>query len=97
MRTALAVHVLILAGGLGTRLRSVVADRPKVLAEVAGKPFITHLLYLKNGTIYNQGAKEDMLTDAVLSGDLDCPITLKKNEGRYWITGSRPSAPDQPS
>jgi len=40
----MAVHVLILAGGLGTRLRSVVADRPKVLAEVAGRPFITHLL-----------------------------------------------------
>ena len=34
----------ILAGGLGTRLRSVVSDRPKVLAEVAGRPFITYLL-----------------------------------------------------
>lgn len=44
MSPAKAVHVLILAGGLGTRLRSVVADRPKVLAEVAGRPFITHLL-----------------------------------------------------
>ena len=35
---------LILAGGQGTRLRSVVADRPKVLAPVAGRPFIKHLL-----------------------------------------------------
>ena len=35
---------VILAGGLGTRLRSVVADRPKVLAEVCGRPFITFLL-----------------------------------------------------
>lgn len=34
----------ILAGGLGTRLRDVVTDRPKVMAEVAGRPFITHLL-----------------------------------------------------
>jgi NDP-sugar pyrophosphorylase family protein len=34
----------ILAGGLGTRLRSVVADRPKVLAEVSGRPFIEYLL-----------------------------------------------------
>lgn len=34
----------ILAGGLGTRLRSVVADRPKVLAPVAGKPYLAHLL-----------------------------------------------------
>jgi D-glycero-alpha-D-manno-heptose 1-phosphate guanylyltransferase len=34
----------ILAGGLGTRLRSVVADRPKVLAPVNGCPYITLLL-----------------------------------------------------
>ncbi len=38
------VSVAILAGGLGTRLRSVIADRPKVLAPVAGKPFLAHLL-----------------------------------------------------
>lgn len=35
---------VILAGGLGTRLRSVVADRPKVLAEVKGRPFLCYLL-----------------------------------------------------
>ena len=35
---------IVLAGGLGTRLRSVVADRPKVLAPVAGAPFLRHLL-----------------------------------------------------
>jgi NDP-sugar pyrophosphorylase family protein len=35
---------VILAGGLGTRLRSVVADRPKILAEVLGRPFICYLL-----------------------------------------------------
>ncbi len=38
------IAVAILAGGLGMRLRSVVADRPKVLAEVAGRPFIVWLL-----------------------------------------------------
>ena len=35
---------VILAGGLGTRLRSVVPDRPKVLAAVRGRPFLEHLL-----------------------------------------------------
>ncbi len=35
---------VILAGGLGTRLRSVVADRPKVLAEIHGRPFLLYLL-----------------------------------------------------
>ncbi len=34
----------ILAGGLGTRLRSCVNDRPKVLAPVAGEPFLNYIL-----------------------------------------------------
>jgi NDP-sugar pyrophosphorylase family protein len=35
---------IILAGGLGTRLRSVVSDRPKVLAPIGKRPFVTLLL-----------------------------------------------------
>jgi len=35
---------VILAGGLGTRLRSIIDDRPKPMAEVAGKPFLAHLM-----------------------------------------------------
>jgi D-glycero-alpha-D-manno-heptose 1-phosphate guanylyltransferase len=38
------VTAVILAGGLGTRLRSRMADRPKVLAEVCGRPFLSYLL-----------------------------------------------------
>jgi NDP-sugar pyrophosphorylase family protein len=38
------ITAVVLAGGLGTRLRSAVADRPKVLAPVHGRPFITYLL-----------------------------------------------------
>jgi NDP-sugar pyrophosphorylase family protein len=38
------VTATILAGGLGTRLQSVVADRPKVLAPVAGRPYLAYLL-----------------------------------------------------
>ncbi len=38
------VTPVILAGGKGTRLKSVVGDRPKVLAEIVGRPFITYLL-----------------------------------------------------
>ena len=41
---------VVLAGGLGTRLRSVVADRPKVLAEIRGKPFLAYLLEQIAGT-----------------------------------------------
>jgi len=35
---------VILAGGLGTRLRSVLPDQPKPLAPVLGKPFLSLLL-----------------------------------------------------
>ena len=38
------MEALILAGGLGTRLASVVSDRAKPVAEVAGRPFLLHLL-----------------------------------------------------
>jgi D-glycero-alpha-D-manno-heptose 1-phosphate guanylyltransferase len=38
------VSAAILAGGRGSRLRSVIADRPKVLAPVHGRPYITLLL-----------------------------------------------------
>jgi len=38
------VTAAILVGGLGTRLRSVVAAQPKVLAEVRGRPFLAYLL-----------------------------------------------------
>ena len=38
------VSAAILAGGLGTRLRAIVADRPKVLVEIGGRPFLAYLL-----------------------------------------------------
>lgn len=39
-----AEEAIVLAGGLGMRLRSVVADLPKALAPVAGRPFLAYLL-----------------------------------------------------
>ena len=43
---------LILAGGLGTRLRSVINDIPKPMADINGKPFLSYLF----DYILNQGA-----------------------------------------
>ncbi len=37
-------EAIILAGGLGTRLRPVVHDRPKPMAPVSGRPFLEHLM-----------------------------------------------------
>jgi NDP-sugar pyrophosphorylase family protein len=44
MRRIADITTIILAGGLGTRLRSVFSHRPKVLAEILGRPFLTYLL-----------------------------------------------------
>ncbi|MEO9210507.1 MAG: nucleotidyltransferase family protein [Ginsengibacter sp.] len=45
-------EAIILAGGLGTRLRSVITDLPKCMAPVAGKPFIYYVIeFLKNNGV----------------------------------------------
>jgi len=51
-------ETIILAGGLGTRLRSRVSDRPKPMAEVAGRPFLEHLLFY----CANQGTKHFIIS-----------------------------------
>ncbi len=38
------MEAIILAGGLGTRLRGVVRDVPKPMADVGGRPFLEYLL-----------------------------------------------------
>jgi len=52
-----SLRAIILAGGLGTRLRSEVGDTPKVMAPVAGRPFLEHLL----GQLEAQGFGEVIL------------------------------------
>ena len=37
-------EAIVLAGGLGTRLKSAVADLPKCMAPVDGKPFLHYLI-----------------------------------------------------
>jgi D-glycero-alpha-D-manno-heptose 1-phosphate guanylyltransferase len=63
---------IVLAGGLGTRLQTVVADRPKCLAEVCGKPFLYYLLrylnqYPPNQLILSVGYKKEMIHEFVES------------------------------
>ncbi|EPW9115616.1 D-glycero-D-manno-heptose 1-phosphate guanosyltransferase [Campylobacter coli] len=52
------MQAIVLAGGLGTRLKSVVQDIPKPMAPINGKPFLTFVLeYLKK-----QGITEVILS-----------------------------------
>ncbi|TDX02304.1 nucleotidyltransferase family protein [Dinghuibacter silviterrae] len=46
-------EAIILAGGLGTRLRSAVPDLPKCMAPVSGRPFLAHVVdYLLAEGVY---------------------------------------------
>lgn len=44
MRQSPDIQAVVLAGGFGTRLRSRVADLPKAMAPVAGRPFLEYVL-----------------------------------------------------
>lgn len=39
------MQAILLAGGLGTRLRSVVSDRPKPMALIEGRPFMEYVVH----------------------------------------------------
>jgi NDP-sugar pyrophosphorylase family protein len=45
----LSAELVIMAGGLGTRLRRTPRDRQKCLTELGGKPFLMHLIDLYSG------------------------------------------------
>jgi D-glycero-alpha-D-manno-heptose 1-phosphate guanylyltransferase len=54
----MSAKAIILAGGLGTRLRDTVRDVPKPMAPVAGKPFLEYLI----NSLALQGYKDVILS-----------------------------------
>src|SRR5579872_5875107 len=63
-------EAIVLAGGLGTRLRSAVPDLPKCMAPVAGKPFLSWLIdyFLEQGVekfIFALGYKSEAIEEFV--------------------------------
>ena len=61
-------EAIILAGGLGTRLRSIVSDLPKCMAPVAGQPFLKHVIryLLSQGIekfIFSLGYKHEVIEE----------------------------------
>jgi D-glycero-alpha-D-manno-heptose 1-phosphate guanylyltransferase len=62
------MEAIILAGGMGTRLRKTVADLPKPMAPVNGKPFLYYVMsWLKNynveKVILSTGYKSESISD----------------------------------
>jgi D-glycero-alpha-D-manno-heptose 1-phosphate guanylyltransferase len=74
---------IILAGGLGTRLRDAVPDLPKCMAPVAGRPFLFYVInYLRSQGIekfifslgYKHEIIEEWLADQFATLDYQCVI-----------------------
>jgi len=68
------MKAIILAGGMGTRLRGVIEDVPKPMAPVSGKPFLEYLLLqLKRWKITNVllsvGYKKEAIKSCFGNGD----------------------------
>ncbi|MBS1482201.1 MAG: NTP transferase domain-containing protein [Clostridium sp.] len=68
------MEAILLAGGLGTRLRSVVSDRPKPMALIEGRPFMEYVTreLVRHGItdiIFAVGYKGSMVEEHFGSGD----------------------------
>ena len=68
------MQAILLAGGLGTRLRSVVNDRPKPMAMIQGKPFMEYVIQELAGQgiddiIFAVGYKGSMVEEYFTNGE----------------------------
>ena len=61
------MEAIVLAGGMGTRLRAYVSDVPKVLAEVNGVPFLSHVLSF----LYRSGVTKAVLAVGYLAHQIE--------------------------
>ena len=75
------MDVVVLAGGLGTRLRSVVSEVPKCMAPVNGKPFLYYLLkalsqYPINKVVLSVGYKREYIMEWVSEHGHEFPFII---------------------
>jgi D-glycero-alpha-D-manno-heptose 1-phosphate guanylyltransferase len=85
----MAKDCIILAGGFGTRLSTVVSDRPKCLAPIAGQPFLAYLLqYLQQfdigKVVLSLGYKAEMVIDWIAPLREQYPFAIE------WVVETEP-------
>ena len=69
-------EAVILVGGKGARLQSVMSDRPKPMAEVGGRPFVEWLLL----ALRTQGVRRTVLCTGYMSE----VVEMYFGDGRQW-------------
>jgi D-glycero-alpha-D-manno-heptose 1-phosphate guanylyltransferase len=79
------MEVIILAGGMGTRVREVLADLPKPMAQINGKPFLHYLFewlthYPVKKFILSVGYKAECIINYFESSYNDIPIEYSIEE-----------------
>ncbi len=76
-------EAIILAGGFGTRLQTVVSDLPKPMATVAGKPFLHFIVkqLIQQGIqriVFSVGYKSEFITDYFSNTDFGIEMLFQK-------------------
>jgi len=94
------VEAIVLAGGLGTRLRSVISDLPKPMAPVNDRPFLSYILdFLKESgvekAILAVGYKAKTIQDFFQSDYKGLSITYSLEEEPLGTGGAILKALDQ--
>jgi len=88
MSSTSSVPAVLLVGGMGTRLRSVVPSTPKPLAAVGVKPFLELLVR----QLRNQGIRRLIMCSGYLAGEIE----NKFGDGSEWDVAIEYSREPQP-
>jgi len=75
-------EAIILCGGFGTRLKSIISDRPKPMAEIAGKPFMAWLI----DSLVQQGIRHIVLCTGYKSEVIENSIKLWQDKVQISIS-----------
>lgn len=88
------MKVVILAGGLGTRLREETEYRPKPMVEIGGRPILWHIMKIYAGYGFKEfvvclGYKGDVIRDYFLNYQIrNCDFTITLDSNALEIHGN---------
>lgn len=92
------MKAVLLAGGLGTRMREETEFRPKPMVEVGGKPVLWHIMKMLSGHgitdfIVCTGYKSEMISNYFLNFKFASqPFTVNLNSGQVQTHGDTPAS-----